>query len=167
MSWPLVSTLPQLRLLPRSRSTWNQHLYLWKASTSHGGGRREVGGEGDKQRADLTEETIRVDWRAEELHLCHQCSSEQTSVLEKKAGKDCDEPAGEDPRPASAAHVPPGLRGVARQDWGIKPSSLRSRAARRGLTRSSHTTTLTLLRVTLDLRPRRNPRKSRRTWRVW
>ena len=24
----LVSTLPQLRLLPRSRSTWNQHLYL-------------------------------------------------------------------------------------------------------------------------------------------
>ena len=34
----------------------------------------------------------------------------------KKTGKDCDEPAGEDPRPASAAHVPPGLRGVARQD---------------------------------------------------
>ena len=30
-------------------------------STSRGGGRREVGGDGDKQRADLAEETIRDD----------------------------------------------------------------------------------------------------------
>ena len=97
----LVSTLPQLRLLPRSRSTWNQHLYLWKASTSRGGGRREVGGEGDKQRADLAEETIRGDWRAEELHLCHQCSSEQTSVLEKRTEKDCNEPAFQSEIPSS------------------------------------------------------------------
>ena len=34
----------------------------------------------------------------------------------RKTGKECDEPAGKDPRPASAAHVPPGLRGLARLD---------------------------------------------------
>ena len=62
-----------------------------KASTSRGGGRREVGGEGDKQRADLAEETLRA------------------SVLEE-TGRNCNGPAGEDPRPASATHVSPGLQ---------------------------------------------------------
>ena len=87
-----------------------------KASTSRGGGRREVGGEGDKQRTDLAEKQLEVTDELKNYISAINAPPSKPQSSKKKTGKDCDEPAGEDPRPASAAHVPPGLRGLARQD---------------------------------------------------